>query len=61
MSLYPFLWMVSAAFKNQIEVVRGGHLIPHHPTVHTLTHTWNQLHFFRYFLNSLRSRLSPWR
>jgi ABC-type glycerol-3-phosphate transport system permease component len=52
-SVYPFLWMVSAAFKNQVEVIRGGHLIPHHPTVHTLTSTWNELHFFRYFLNSL--------
>jgi multiple sugar transport system permease protein len=52
-SLYPFLWMVSAAFKNQIEVVRGGHLIPHHPTFHTLVSTWNELHFFRYFVNSV--------
>lgn len=52
-SIYPFLWMVSAAFKNQVEVVRGGHLIPHHPTFDTLTNTWNQLHFFRYFVNSL--------
>ncbi|MFJ5614375.1 carbohydrate ABC transporter permease [Streptomyces sp. NPDC093221] len=53
-SVYPFLWMVSAAFKDQVEVVRGGHLIPHHPTLDTLTHTWNQLHFFHYFLNSLQ-------
>ncbi|WP_327288317.1 carbohydrate ABC transporter permease [Streptomyces sp. NBC_01198] len=52
-SVYPFLWMVSAAFKNQIEVVRGGHLIPQHPTFDTLANTWNQLHFFRYFMNSL--------
>ncbi|MFI0944115.1 carbohydrate ABC transporter permease [Streptomyces sp. NPDC021020] len=56
-SLYPFLWMVSAAFKDQIEVVRGGHLIPHHPTLDTLTSTWNQLHFFRYFMNSLEVTL----
>lgn len=56
-SVYPFLWMVSAAFKDQVEVVRGGHLIPHHPTFATLTHTWNQLHFFRYFLNSLEVSL----
>lgn len=56
-SLYPFLWMVSAAFKDQIEVVRGGHLIPHHPTLDTLTNTWNQLHFFRYFMNSLEVTL----
>jgi len=53
-SLYPFLWMVSAAFKDQYEVVRGGHLIPHHPTVRTLAETWNELHFFDYFLNSLK-------
>lgn len=56
-SVYPFLWMVSAAFKDQIEVVRGGHLIPHHPTAATLTDTWNQLHFFRYFMNSLEVTL----
>jgi len=53
-SLYPFLWMVSAAFKNQYEVVAGGHLIPHHPTLHTLTQTWNELRFFDYFVNSLK-------
>lgn len=52
-SLYPFLWMVSAAFKNQIEVVRGGHLIPESPTLDTLVATWNKLHFFDYFLNSV--------
>jgi multiple sugar transport system permease protein len=53
-SLYPFLWMVSAAFKDQYEVVRGGHLIPHHPTLRTLAQTWNELHFFDYFVNSLK-------
>ena len=52
-SLYPFLWMVSAAFKDQLEVVSGGHLIPQHPTFDTLIDTWNKLHFFDYFLNSL--------
>ncbi|SEN37050.1 multiple sugar transport system permease protein [Actinacidiphila rubida] len=56
-SVYPFLWMVSAAFKNQFEVVRGGHLVPHHPTFATLSQTWNQLHFFRYFVNSLEVTL----
>ena len=53
-SLYPFLWMVSAAFKDNREVVRGGHLIPEHPTLDTLANTWNELHFFDYFLNSLK-------
>lgn len=52
-SLYPFLWMISAAFKDQIEVVRGGHLIPENPTLDTLTDTWDRLHFFDYFLNSV--------
>jgi multiple sugar transport system permease protein len=53
-SLYPFLWMVSAAFKDQFEVVRGTNLIPHHPTLSTLADTWGQLHFLDYFLNSLK-------
>ncbi|MET8824503.1 carbohydrate ABC transporter permease [Streptomyces sp. NPDC004610] len=52
-SLYPFLWMVSAAFKTQFEVVRGGHLIPENPTLDTLVETWNRLNFFDYFLNSV--------
>jgi multiple sugar transport system permease protein len=53
-SLYPFLWMASAAFKDQFEVVAGGNLIPHRPTISTLVQTWNDLHFFDYFLNSLK-------
>ncbi|MEU0557029.1 carbohydrate ABC transporter permease [Dactylosporangium sp. NPDC006015] len=53
-SLYPFLWMVSAAFKDQYEVVAGGHLIPHRPTLRTIVDTWQELHFFDYFLNSLK-------
>ncbi|MER7005909.1 carbohydrate ABC transporter permease [Dactylosporangium sp. NPDC000555] len=53
-SLYPFLWMVSAAFKDRLEVVAGGNLIPHRPTLQTLAETWSELHFFDYFLNSLK-------
>ncbi|MDW5322544.1 carbohydrate ABC transporter permease [Plantactinospora sp. KLBMP9567] len=53
-SLYPFLWMVSAAFKTPQEVIAGGHLVPHDPTLSTLVDTWNRLHFFDYFLNSLK-------
>ncbi|MCA1217301.1 carbohydrate ABC transporter permease [Streptomyces sp. 8L] len=52
-SVYPFLWMISAAFKNSVEVTRGGHLIPQHPTLDTLIDTWNKLHFFDFFLNSV--------
>lgn len=54
-SLYPFLWMVSAAFKTQQEIVMGGgNLIPAEPTLSTLVDTWSRLHFFDYFLNSLK-------
>jgi multiple sugar transport system permease protein len=53
-SLYPFLWMVSAAFKDRFEVAAGGGLIPPRPTLQTLVETWNELHFFDYFLNSLK-------
>ncbi|MFF3170982.1 carbohydrate ABC transporter permease [Streptomyces sp. NPDC057900] len=53
-SVYPFLWMVSAAFKTNAEVQEGGHLIPHHPTLQTFSDTWNKLDFFDYFLNSVK-------
>src|SRR5205807_621364 len=52
-SLYPFALMVSGALKNDQEIRVDGHLIPHQPTLATLAHTWTQLHFFSYFLNSL--------
>jgi multiple sugar transport system permease protein len=53
-SLYPFAWMVSAAFKDRAEVLQGGHLFPRRPTWDTLATTWSKLHFFDYFLNSLQ-------
>jgi multiple sugar transport system permease protein len=52
-SVWPFVWMVSAAFKNSKEILASGHPIPHHPTLSTLQHTWTELHFLRYFGNSL--------
>ncbi len=53
-SLYPFAWMVSGAFKSRMEILRGGHLIPDDPTWATLIQTWDKLHFFGYFSNSLK-------
>lgn len=53
-SVYPFLWMVSAAFKTNKEVQEGGHLLPHDPTLRTFADTWNKLDFFDYFLNSVK-------
>ncbi|GAB3882880.1 carbohydrate ABC transporter permease [Kibdelosporangium lantanae] len=52
-SLYPFAWMVSGAFKDSSEVLRGGELIPDHPTLATFAQTWGELDFLRYFGNSL--------
>jgi multiple sugar transport system permease protein len=56
-SLYPFLWMLSAAFKTQEEVVANSGLIPQHPTLGTIVDTWNRLNFFDYFLNSAKVTL----
>jgi len=53
-SLYPFAWMVSAAFKDRLEVLEGGHLVPRRPTLDTLVDTWGRLNFFDYFLNSVK-------
>jgi len=52
-SVYPFAWMVSAAFKNSTDVFAGGQLIPAHPTLSTFARTWGELDFVRYFGNSL--------
>jgi multiple sugar transport system permease protein len=53
-SLYPFAWMASGAFKDRLEILEGGHLIPRRPTLDTLAETWSRLHFFEYSLNSLK-------
>ncbi|MFF3444837.1 carbohydrate ABC transporter permease [Streptosporangium sp. NPDC002721] len=53
-SLYPFLWMLSGAFKTREEILESGDLIPAAPTLDTLVATWSRLHFFDYFLNSLQ-------
>ncbi|MFG1874021.1 carbohydrate ABC transporter permease [Sphaerisporangium sp. NPDC049003] len=53
-SLYPFLWMASGAFKDRTEILAGGHLIPDRPTWDTLLQTWSRLHFLDYFVNCLK-------
>ncbi|MFI6297173.1 carbohydrate ABC transporter permease [Nonomuraea sp. NPDC050790] len=52
-STYPFLWMVSGAFKTRGEILEDG-LLPRQPTLDTLVSTWANLHFFDYVLNSLK-------
>ena len=53
LSIYPFLWMVSATFKDASEVYRSTTLIPENPSIDTIVQTWNKLNFFTHFSNSL--------
>ena len=52
-SLYPFVWMVSGAFKDNRDVFADTGLVPDRPTVDTFGKTWTELDFPRYFGNSL--------
>ena len=53
LSVYPFLWMVSATMKGRIEIMTSSSLIPQHPSFTTLIETWQKLNFFLHFRNSL--------
>lgn len=53
LSVYPFLWMVSATMKDRIEVMTSSSLIPQNPSFTTLIETWQKLDFFLHFRNSL--------
>jgi multiple sugar transport system permease protein len=52
-SLYPFVWMISGAFKNDRDVFADSSLVPDHPTLDTFATTWTELDFPLYFLNSV--------
>ncbi|OAS18870.1 carbohydrate ABC transporter permease [Paenibacillus oryzisoli] len=52
--IYPFLWMVSAAFKTQSEFFANGlKLMPNNFHMGNLIRAWNEANFERYFLNSV--------
>lgn len=54
MWVYPFLWMLSAAFKPTSEVLTGGlGLIPDEFTVDNFVHAWTVGNFGRYFINTV--------
>ncbi len=53
LSVYPFLWMVSATLKEPLEVVTSNSLIPQNPDFTTLIETWQKLDFFLHSWNSL--------
>ncbi|OJW03482.1 MAG: hypothetical protein BGO39_10555 [Chloroflexi bacterium 54-19] len=52
-SVYPFLWMVSSAFKSNQEVLTSKSLIPNEIRFDIIVNTWNTLNFWQYFINSM--------
>ncbi|MDR6551051.1 carbohydrate ABC transporter permease [Paenibacillus qinlingensis] len=51
---YPFLWMISSAFKSQGEMFLGGlRLIPKEPTLVNFVRAWESAKFYLYFFNTV--------
>jgi raffinose/stachyose/melibiose transport system permease protein len=50
--IYPFLWVVSAAFKSNQEVFAGPGLIPHELHFENFARAWTQARIGLYFLNT---------
>ncbi|QNK60793.1 carbohydrate ABC transporter permease [Paenibacillus sp. PAMC21692] len=51
---YPFIWIVSSAFKSQSEMFLGGiGLIPKEPTFDNFLRAWDLANFYQYFTNSV--------
>ena len=53
LSVFPFLTMVSAAFKDDSEVTSNVGLIPHNPTLQAVKVTWTSLDLLVYVRNSI--------
>jgi raffinose/stachyose/melibiose transport system permease protein len=52
--VYPFLWMVSASFKTNNDIIAGAlNLIPREFRAENYAKTWGQADFGRYFMNSV--------
>lgn len=52
-SVYPFVWMVSGAFKTSRDAIGSSSLWPKYWTVQGFVSAWGDLHFQIYFINSL--------
>jgi multiple sugar transport system permease protein len=52
-SMYPFLWMISSALKDNTEALTSTSLIPRQVHLEVLLDVWKRLDFWKYFLNSL--------
>jgi ABC-type glycerol-3-phosphate transport system permease component len=54
LTLFPFIYTISGAFKSNQEILLGGiNLIPREVTFENFIKTWNLANFDRYTLNSL--------
>ena len=52
--IYPFLWMISASFKDQGEFFKNRlGLIPQNPTLDNVYRIWEKAHFSTYFVNTV--------
>jgi ABC-type glycerol-3-phosphate transport system permease component len=52
--VYPFIWVVSASFKSQREMLLGGlSLIPSKPTLENFARAWNVARFGEYTINTI--------
>lgn len=52
--VYPFLWLVSASFKEPLEIfAKGLDLMPDNPRWENYTRAWSEARFDRYMLNTV--------
>lgn len=52
--VYPFVWMISAAFKTNLEILNKGlNLIPDSLDFSAFGRAWTDAHFDTYFVNSV--------
>lgn len=51
--IYPFLWMVSAAFKSSAEIFSGLGLFPHSLHWENFSRAWTQARIGQYFANTV--------
>lgn len=54
--IYPLLWMVSASFKDDVEIFQSPSLIPQEPTLKNYVYGWkgvSGVSFGKFFINSL--------
>ncbi|REK64800.1 MULTISPECIES: carbohydrate ABC transporter permease [Cohnella] len=49
---FPFIWMVMASFKTQVQIQSPGNFFWFRPTGRNYAEVFNQYHFFKYMINS---------